>query len=203
MLPLGTTDPQSLEPERCHLGYHPPPMNASAPDDDRRTFMGKLVWLGGLLFGGLASLPVLGAVVDPLARAGRGRRGRFVRVATLDGLEPGKPVKVPILGDVVDSWTKSPRRRLGAVWVVRGQGDGSVQAFTATCPHLGCGIDHREGDRHFECPCHDSVFQLDGKRKSGPSPRDMDTLETKVERGEVLVRFARFRQGTRDKREVG
>jgi len=178
---------------------------SAPPDDDRRTFFAKLVWLGTLVFGGLASLPLLGAVLDPAVRAGRGRRGRFVRVATLEDLEPGKPVKVPVVGDVIDSWTKSPRRRLGAVWVVRGARGGAdgVQVFTVTCPHLGCGIDHREGERHFECPCHDSVFALDGARKSGPSPRGMDALETKVEGGQVLVRFAKFRQGTRDKREVG
>lgn len=175
---------------------------AAAVDDERRTFFAKLVWLGTLLFGGLASLPLIGAAFDPLARTGRTRAGRFVRVATLDALEPGKPVKVPIVGDVIDSWTRSPRRRLGAVWVVRGQGE-SVKVFTVVCPHLGCGIDHREGSDRFECPCHDSVFAIDGARRSGPSPRDMDALETKVERGEVLVRFAKYKQGTSDKREVG
>jgi menaquinol-cytochrome c reductase iron-sulfur subunit len=174
----------------------------SGGDDDRRTFLEKLVWLGGLLFGGLASLPLLGALVDPVVRGGRGRRGKLVRVATLETLEPGKPVKATIVGEVVDSWTRSPRRRLGAVWVVRGEGD-AVQAFSVVCPHLGCGIDHTEGDDEFRCPCHDSKFRLDGTRTTGPSPRGMDALETKVEDGEVLVRFAKFKQGTRDRREVG
>lgn len=174
----------------------------SAGDDDRRTFLEKLVWLGSALFGGLASLPLLGALLDPVARGGGRRRGKLVRVATLDTLEPGKPIKATIVGEVVDSWTRSPRRRLGAVWLVRERGD-TVRAFSVTCPHLGCGIDAAEGNDGFKCPCHDSAFRLDGARLSGPSPRGMDALETRIEDGEVLVRFAKFKQGTRDKREVG
>lgn len=174
----------------------------SAGDDDRRTFLEKMVWLGSLLFGGLASIPLLGALADPVARAARGRRGKLVRVATLDTLERGKPIKATIVGEVVDSWTRSPRRRLGAVWVVRGEGE-QVTAYSVVCPHLGCGIDFTEGDHEFRCPCHDSKFTLEGARTAGPSPRGMDALETKVQDGEVLVRFAKFKQGTRDKREVG
>jgi len=174
----------------------------SPPDDDRRTFLSKLVGMGTFLFGALASIPLVGAALDPVVRGGRSARGKFVRVATLDALERGKPVKVTIIGEVRDSWTRSPRRRLGAVWLLRGEGQ-RVEAFTVTCPHLGCGIDFREGDRRFKCPCHDSAFTLDGARISGPSPRGMDALETKIAGGEVLVRFAKFRQGTGDKIEVG
>ena len=175
----------------------PPPS-----DDDRRTFLGKLVGMGSVLFGALSAIPLVGAALDPVLRGGRGRRGKFVRVATLEALQTGTPQKVTIVGEVLDSWTRSPRRRLGAVWLVRRSND-RVEAYTVTCPHLGCGIDFQQGDRQFKCPCHDSAFRLDGTRRSGPSPRGMDALETKIDGGEVLVRFAKFRQGTSEKIEVG
>ena len=70
---------------------------------------------------------------------------------------------------------------------------------------------HHTADQHllrasgpgFNCPCHDSSFDADGKRLDGPSPRDLDTLGTKVEDGFVMVDFQRFRQGIPDKATVG
>ena len=38
---------------------------------------------------------------------------------------------------------------------------------------------------------------------AGPTPRDMDPLEVRVENGFVLVRFRRYRMGTADRVEVG
>lgn len=42
------------------------------------------------------------------------------------------------------------------------------QAFSSTCPHLGCKV-HWEADaRRFFCPCHNGVFNADGVAISGP-----------------------------------
>jgi hypothetical protein len=38
--------------------------------------------------------------------------------------------------------------------------------------------------------------------ETGPSPRGLDPLEAKVERGRVLVRFQRFEVGTAERRPV-
>ena len=43
-----------------------------------------------------------------------------------------------------------------------------LQAFSSTCPHLGCRV-HWEGDKQrFFCPCHKGVFDTDGVAISGP-----------------------------------
>ena len=55
----------------------------------------------------------------------------------------------------------------------------------------------------FACPCHASAFDPAGKRLSGPSPRDMDALETKIEDGVILVDFKTYRTGTANKVETG
>ena len=54
----------------------------------------------------------------------------------------------------------------------------------------------------FACPCHTSAFEADGKRKSGPSPRDLDALGTRIEEGFVAVDFRRFRIGIAEKVEA-
>jgi Rieske Fe-S protein len=78
-----------------------------------------------------------------------------------------------------------------------------VRAWSVTCPHLGCAIDRSATGPGFACPCHDSTFDGEGRRLTGPSPRDLDSLDTRVEDGFVLVDFRRFRQGTPDKLPIG
>ena len=42
------------------------------------------------------------------------------------------------------------------------------QAFSSTCPHLGCKV-HWEADAtRFFCPCHNGVFNADGVAIAGP-----------------------------------
>jgi Rieske Fe-S protein len=64
-------------------------------------------------------------------------------------------------------------------------------------------VDLRAGAPGFNCPCHDSSFDTEGRRLDGPSPRDLDALGTRIEDGFVLVDFQRFKQGTPDKAPVG
>jgi Rieske Fe-S protein len=83
-----------------------------------------------------------------------------------------------------------------------GQG-GRLRALSTVCPHLGCGIDWNAGQARFECPCHGSKFDAAGRRVAGPSPRDMDELETRVAGGDVQVLYRRFRTGTVKREAIG
>jgi cytochrome b6-f complex iron-sulfur subunit/menaquinol-cytochrome c reductase iron-sulfur subunit len=91
--------------------------------------------------------------------------------------------------------------QLGAAWLLR-TGE-RVRAWSATCPHLGCTVNRSPTGQGFNCPCHDSFFDASGRRVNGPSPRDLDLLETRVVDGFVLVNFRRFRQGVPAKEPVG
>jgi menaquinol-cytochrome c reductase iron-sulfur subunit len=144
-----------------------------------------------------ATLPAVAFVVAP--RAGSG--GRWVRTVRLDALTEATPRKVKIVSDERDAWKLEKNAELGAVWLVR-KGD-RVRALAALCPHLGCSIGPSEDKRGFACPCHDSFFDADGKRQEGPSPRDMDALETRVVHEWVEVDFRRYRQGTPERIEIG
>jgi Rieske Fe-S protein len=141
-----------------------------------------------------AAAPTLAVVVSPLASAGNAA-ARWVRAARLDQLKDGEPRRVAMIADRRDAWTVERDVELGSVWLVR-QGD-QVVAFSSVCPHLGCSVNSVPGG--FQCPCHTSAFDAAGKRTAGPSPRDLDTLETKVEGGQVLVAFRRFRIGASEK----
>ena len=42
------------------------------------------------------------------------------------------------------------------------------QAFSSTCPHLGCKVRWEADAARFFCPCHNGVFNADGVAISGP-----------------------------------
>lgn len=122
----------------------------------------------------------------------------------LDHLVEGEARRVAIVDERRDAWTVERNVELGSVWLVR-RGD-KVLAFSAVCPHLGCSVNAvnigESGSAGFACPCHTSAFDAAGKRTSGPSPRDLDTLETRIEDGFVAVDFKRFRIGVEEKIET-
>jgi cytochrome b6-f complex iron-sulfur subunit/menaquinol-cytochrome c reductase iron-sulfur subunit len=144
-----------------------------------------------------AALPALAFVV--VSRGGSG--GRWVRTVRLDALADGTPRKVKIVTDEHDAWKLEKNAEVGTVWLVR-NGEG-VRALAAVCPHLGCSIGPSDDKSGFACPCHDSFFDAFGKRREGPSPRDMDALETRVVNDWVEVDFRRYRQGTPERIEIG
>jgi cytochrome b6-f complex iron-sulfur subunit/menaquinol-cytochrome c reductase iron-sulfur subunit len=127
--------------------------------------------------------------------------GRWIQTVLFDSLREGEPKRIALIADHRDAWTLEKSVELGSAWVVR-QGE-TVLAWSATCPHLGCAIDRSATALGFYCPCHDSAFDAEGARVTGPSPRGLDTLSTRVEGGFVMVKFQRFRQGIPEKVAVG
>jgi Rieske Fe-S protein len=60
----------------------------------------------------------------------------------------------------------------GAKIVIARQADkGTVEDFVAlsrVCPHLGCQVHWEQHNNRFFCPCHNGVFDPNGKPISGP-----------------------------------
>jgi menaquinol-cytochrome c reductase iron-sulfur subunit len=187
----------------------PPPAPAPAPstggerpEAEARTSRRALtlaVVVGSCAIAAATAIPAAAFVAAPIGS--RGAAGRWVRTLRLDQLAEGEPKRVAIVDDRRDAWTIERGVELGSVWLVR-HGD-KVTAFSSVCPHLGCSVNVAAGaGAGFACPCHTSAFDPEGKRKSGPSPRDLDALATRIEDGFVAVDFRRFRIGIADKVET-
>ncbi len=178
----------------------PPP---TCPDPGRRRLLTlATVGVGACAGASALGLPLVAVVGTALREAGAGDAG-WVDAGPLQRFPDGKPVKVALEGDVRDGWQRLPRRTIGTVVVVR-SGD-AVRTLSATCPHNGCDVLVQQRPREASiilCPCHDSRFSLEGAVETGPSPRGLDPLEARVERGRVLVRFQRFEVGTAERRPV-
>jgi menaquinol-cytochrome c reductase iron-sulfur subunit len=131
----------------------------------------------------------------------------FIRLDVTRSAVPadGTPVSVAVRDDITDAWNFFRDVPVGSIWLRR-LGD-QVIAFSSVCPHLGCAVSYRRAEGDFYCPCHTSVFTLDGKKNNVIPPRDLDTLElvTRTEgqddpAGEELwVKYQNFRRATSEK----
>ena len=45
------------------------------------------------------------------------------------------------------------------------------------CPHLGCSLIFNEVEKTWDCPCHSSRFDIDGRCIKGPSNYDISYKE--------------------------
>jgi len=147
---------------------------------------------------GVLGVPTVRFLVAPAS--GGAAAGRWIKTVPLESLREGEAKRVALIADHRDAWTLEKDVELGAAWIER-RGD-QVLAWSTVCPHLGCAVDRTAGPG-FNCPCHDSSFDANGARITGPSPRAMDALATRVEGGVVMVEFQRFRQGTPEKEPIG
>jgi menaquinol-cytochrome c reductase iron-sulfur subunit len=176
---------------------------AELPTEARRRFLATLTAALGGVAGALAIVPGLGFLVGPLRRATTRGAEQPLRVAAERDVRPGKPLRVTAVGERDDAWLRLDHVTLGSCWLVRATDSAPVRAFSTVCPHLGCGVDFNDKTGKFDCPCHASSFDLDGRCLSGPSPRGLDELEVHADGRDLLVRYQRFRNGTSKKEPIG
>ena len=129
--------------------------------------------------------------------SGGGAQAPYLDVAAESDVRAGSPLLVPLRAAMRDGWS-AVVRDLGGVWLLRTPG--GIAALSAACPHLGCGI--QEAPKGFSCPCHESRFDGLGNHSTGPSPRGLDPLPVRVERGRVLVQALRFEPGGKTRRAL-
>lgn len=62
----------------------------------------------------------------------------------------------------------------GETWAVSRREDGQVRALSAICTHMGCVVGWNPIDRTWDCPCHGSRFDDEGRVLSGPATRALE-----------------------------
>ncbi|MBE0690551.1 MAG: Rieske 2Fe-2S domain-containing protein [Anaerolineae bacterium] len=67
----------------------------------------------------------------------------------------------------------------GRFWVSNVANEGFIILY-AVCTHLGCLFKWVDNNNRFECPCHGSKYQRNGKYIEGPAPRSLDRFRTAV-----------------------
>lgn len=169
---------------------HAPAITRDKDSVTRRSFLGVLLGFGAVVMGAALSVPLIRFALHPLltrtTEIGWSEIGKVDEFASLTA-----PAKRLIKVEQRDAWRKIISEK--AIYVLP-PNKGTVRILSPICPHLGCSIPWNEGKQEFICPCHVAVFAMDGTKISGPAPRSMDDLESKVEDGMLKVRYQYFRQ---------
>jgi menaquinol-cytochrome c reductase iron-sulfur subunit len=146
----------------------------------RKFYVGVINVFGALITAALALPAAAYLLIKPKSQDS----GEYVEVADLSQLVVGKPEEVLYRRTRVDGWKKMEEKT--TTWVVK-TADNKVVAFSPACTHLGCAYHWDTEIQNFLCPCHTSVFSVDGSVVSGPAPRPLDRYVTKTVGGKLLV----------------
>lgn len=135
------------------------PSRLAPPPVARRDFLGlAALWsaVAALAVAAVGALRLPRAAVVPVP-------SRKFRVTLPETLAPGEPF-VPAGRSV------AVFRDATGVW-----------AISTVCTHLGCIV--KQSGAGFECPCHGSLFKLDGAVTKGPAPKALPWLAVSVAGG--------------------
>ena len=152
-----------------------------------------------LAIGALASLNalILGIpFLSSLFASAKKRRPAWSRVAEVGSLPENQPVELKFPSLTEDAYHYE--EALYSVWVIKHAPD-KVTVFSPICPHLGCHFLWDPKINRFACPCHASVYSIDGRVLYGPAPRPLDALPARIDNGALYVQWERFRPGVPEK----
>jgi len=150
-------------------------MPSGSPDPSRRSFLDLLLGVGFAGLAGAVLFPVFRYLVPPE----RGQPG--ARSVTLDPDDPAQvdpETRVFTFGNQPGILVKGP----GGEW----------RAFSATCTHLSCTVRFKADSNQIWCPCHNGLFDLNGRNVPGtPPPRPLDEFRVSArDDGKLVVRKA-------------
>jgi menaquinol-cytochrome c reductase iron-sulfur subunit len=149
-------------------------------ESSRRQWLARAFWLASASVAAIVAAPLVGYFVGPLLR--RREKPRVV-LGRFEDFTPDRPQRIEFSLRVRDGWVTEEGRR--AAWVVR-RGD-QVLVFDPLCTHLSCAYHWRAETKEFLCPCHNGLYDLDGRVVGGPPPRPLDTYAVTIENGLVYV----------------
>lgn len=148
----------------------------------RRRFLG---WGIGAIVAGVAAAigwPALRYSLTPaLAKK---ESATAASLGPVDSFVADEPQNVVYEASAVDGWYIQTERK--AAWVVK-KSDAKFDIFDPRCTHLGCAYHWDQEARHFLCPCHDGIFDINGKVLSGPPPRPLDKLSYEIRDGQLFI----------------
>ncbi len=122
----------------------------------------------------------------------------YSKLTSLNSISEGNPENLPLVITKNDAFIKETLSE--NVWAVKNPGE-NIKVFSPICPHLGCRYQWHPQKNLFICPCHNSVFNIDGKVVSGPAPRPLDTLPIKEQNNYLYVLWEKFKPGI-SKKEI-
>ncbi|MBI1822558.1 MAG: ubiquinol-cytochrome c reductase iron-sulfur subunit [Nitrospirae bacterium] len=162
----------------------------------RRSFFGKMIALIAGAIAACLSYPILGYT---LLHAFKKEEEAWAEMGPLDRIPVNQPKEFQINRTLSSGWMKT--NSVQTVWAFR-KPEGPVVVYSPLCTHLGCGYHWDDQEKNFICPCHNSVYDMEGKVLSGPAPRPLDTLPTQIKDDRLFILYKEFKTGLSGKQEI-
>ena len=146
---------------------------------NRRGFAGK-VGICAMACGLAAGYGGMGAVAARYLFPAKPTARRWMFVAELTRLKPGDSLAYIAPNGAPIS-------------IARKGNSGTLEDFIAlssTCPHLGCQVHWEAPNKRFFCPCHNGVFNPEGKGIGGPpgdAGQSLPRYPLKIENGLLMI----------------
>ncbi|MGE5645924.1 MAG: ubiquinol-cytochrome c reductase iron-sulfur subunit [Acidobacteriota bacterium] len=141
---------------------------------NRRNLLASALYGAAALIASGLGIPAAAYLLVPPKRT---RQAQWADAGDVSEIEPGSPRQVVFRRTRVDGWKISSEKAIA--WMVKGR-DGSITAYSPACTHLGCAYRWEAERGQFLCPCHGSVFGIDGKVIHGPAVRPLDRYEIRL-----------------------
>jgi menaquinol-cytochrome c reductase iron-sulfur subunit len=141
----------------------------------------------GAIYGMMAAISAaigLPALAYLLVPGNVRKKDDWIEVGDVTRLAPGVPVELTFRRNRIDGWKVISEK--STAWVVK-TADNQVTAFGPQCTHLGCAYHWEQDKKDFLCPCHNSIFTIDGKVAAGPAPRPLDRYATRIDGSKLLL----------------
>lgn len=146
----------------------------------RHLFVAAIYGLWAVIGAALGIPALIYLLFPPKAR----KPEEWVAVGDIGRLAPNSPVEMTFRKNRVDGWKVISEK--STTWVVKDSAN-RLTAFGPQCTHLGCAYHWEESKNEFLCPCHNSLFAIDGRVISGPAPRPLDRYLTRLEGTRLLI----------------
>ncbi len=166
------------------------------PETTRRGFLKMITGLMSALVAATLAVPLIGGILGPSFRS---KKPGWTKVGDISSVPVDVPTNMKFPYKTEDAYIRETVTN--QVWVIK-HSPTEVTVFSPICPHLGCHYNWDPGTKEFACPCHGSIYSIEGKVLGGPAPRPLDTLPAKLEKNELSVEWEEFKVGIPEKVRV-
>jgi menaquinol-cytochrome c reductase iron-sulfur subunit len=159
----------------------------------RRRFMTGSAHTAGAVAAAAFTLPALAFAIGPIFKQ---EPHTWEDIGPVEDFSPNNyvPVVVTITPGVgeIGKTTAYVRQHNPAIDTDRPDRSTPYIAISTRCAHVGCPVRWVDAAERFVCPCHGGVYDLLGRRVSGPPVRPLDRFPTRVVAGRVQLYTGRF-----------
>ncbi len=161
------------------------------PNPERRQFLSNAAMTAGLAGGYGAFALIAGRFLYPAKPDAR----QWQFVSEVDGFEVGHSLSY--LGPAGES-----------INITRKHDSGDIDDFIALssiCPHLGCQVHWEAQNERYFCPCHNGIFDPDGRGTGGPpgdAGQSLPRYPLKIEKGLLFIEVPISRLASKNEKDL-